>query len=81
MDIKAKYTPGGRFYFDAKRIAEDGLLVRDGAHIKVRDTLEINKYILWIATPKIVGITDETTPFEFGTKSDEMFEHKFGIKL
>lgn len=81
MDIHAKYTAGGRFYFDARKIAKDGLLVRDGVHLKVRDSLEIKKYLLWIATPKIVGLTNETTPFEFGTKSDEMFEQEFGIKL
>lgn len=81
MDIHAKYTPGGRFYFDAKKIATDGLLTRDGAHLKVRDSLEIKKYLLWTATSEIVGLPDETTPFEFGTKSDEMFECKFGMKL
>ncbi len=81
MDIHAKYTPGGRFYFDAKKIATDGLLTRDGAHLKVRDCLEIKKYLLYIATSEIVGLPDETTPFEFGTKSDKMFERKFGMKL
>lgn len=64
-----------------KRLQQDGLLTRDGAHLKVRDSLEIKKYLLWTATSVIVGLPDETTPFEFGTKSDEMFERKFGMKL
>lgn len=81
MDIHTSYTAGGRFYFDAEKIAKDGLLVRDGTHLKVRDYLELNKYLLWIATPELVGLSDETTPYEFGTKSDEMFERKFGIHL
>ncbi len=81
MDIHAIYTAGGRFYFDAEKIAKDGLLVRDGAHLKVRDSLEINKYLLWAANPQLVGLSDKTTPYEFGTRSDEMFERKFGIRL
>lgn len=64
-----------------KKIATDGLLTRDGAHLKVYDSLEIKKYLLWTATSEIVGLHDETTPFEFGAKSDEMFERKFDIKL
>lgn len=81
MDIHSPYTAGARFYFDAEKIAKNGLLIRDGAHLKVRNSLEIEKYLIWTATPDILGLPQETTPFEFGTKSDEMFQNKFGIML
>ncbi len=81
MDIHSLYTPGARFYFDADKMAKDGLLVRDGAHIKVKDMLEINKYLLWTATPELVGLPIVTTPYEFGTKSDNMFQEIFNIQL
>lgn len=81
MDIHSLYTPGARFYFDAEKIAKDGLLVRDGAHLKVKDILEIKKYLIWTSTPDILGLPQKTTPFEFGTQSDKMFQNKFGIIL
>lgn len=81
MDINAPYLPGARLYFDAKKIANDGLLVRDGAHLKVKDKLEIEKYMLWIATPETIYLPEITTPYEFGTKSDQAFEEKFNINL
>lgn len=39
MDVNAKYHTGVRLYFDARRMAQDGLLIRDGAHIKAKDAL------------------------------------------
>ena len=39
MDTNAKYLTGARLYFDGKRIAQDGLLVRDGCHLKVKDKI------------------------------------------
>ena len=73
MDIDMQYVAGARFYFDAKKIAEDGLLVRDGAHLKVKDCLDVGKYILWIATPENLGITENTTPRIFAEKADLTF--------
>ncbi len=52
---------GVRLYFDAAKIAKDGLLVRDGAHLKVTDTLPIDKYLIWTDTPDILGINAVTT--------------------
>lgn len=46
MDIDAEYQTGARLYFDVKRMAQDGLLVRDGCHIKVKDTLPLAPYFL-----------------------------------
>lgn len=46
MDINAEYKTGARLYFDAEKIAKDGLLVRDGAHIKVKDFLPLEPYLI-----------------------------------
>jgi len=81
MDIDVPYVAGARFYFDALRVAEEGLLVRDGVHLKVRDELPLEKYLLWIATPDALGILEETTPRIFAEKADKVFEEKFGIVL
>ena len=75
------YIAGARFYLDANKIADDGLLVRDGIHLKVKDSLFIDKYIIWTVTPDILGIPEETTPRMFHEKANAMFEQKFGITL
>lgn len=81
MDVHAPYTAGARFYLDAEKVARDGLLVRDGAHVKVRDKLALQKYLLWVATPETVGLPEQTTPFDFGTKADALFQEKFHVRL
>jgi hypothetical protein len=80
-DIDVPYIAGARFYFDAEKIAKDGLLVRDGAHLKVKNSLEIDKYILWTATPDILGISESTTPRIFAEKADMTFYENFGIQI
>ena len=37
-----------------------GLLIRDGAHLKVKDRLPIDKYLIWTATPAELGINPQT---------------------
>ncbi len=81
MDVDKPYIAGARFYFDCEKIAQDGLLVRDGAHLKVKDYLPIDKYLIWVATPSVLGITEETTPRIFADKADKMFEETFEIGL
>ena len=73
------YRPGARFYFDAEAIALDGLLVRDGLHVKVERRLPLAAYLLWTATPENVD-PDETewTPKKFAEKADKSFEAWFG---
>ena len=73
------YKPGARFYFDAEAIALDGLLVRDGLHLKVEKKLPLAAYLLWTATPENVD-PDETewTPAKFARKADQSFEAWFG---
>ena len=81
MNFDSPYIAGARLYFYAEKIAKDGLLVRDGVHLKVKDTLPIEKYLLWIATPEILGISENTTPRIFAEKADMMFNEKFNITL
>ena len=73
MDAETSYRPGARLYFDAAAIAADGLLVRDGAHVKVRDALPLEPYLLKAVTPETVGLTEVTTPRAFAEKADAMF--------
>lgn len=74
MDIDAEYKTGARLYFDAEKIAKDGLLVRDGAHIKVKDCLPLEPYLIWAATWHKVGLESQiSTPRIFAELSDEKF--------
>lgn len=81
MNIDASYIAGARFYFDAEKIAKDGLLIRDGAHLKVVNKLGLDKYLIWTATPEILGISEDTTPRIFAELSDKTFSSKYGIAL
>lgn len=76
MDIDVEYKTGARLYFDAEKIAKDGLLVRDGAHNKVKDCLPLEPYLIWTATWDKVGLESQiSTPRIFTKMSDEAFEH------
>lgn len=73
------YRPGARFYFDAEAIALDGLLVRDGLHVKTERQLPLAAYLLWTATPENVDpYENEWTPKKFVEKADRSFEAWFG---
>lgn len=75
MDINAEYLSGARLYFDFQKIAEDGLLIRDGAHLKVKDTLPLDPYLIWAATWESIGLPMRlSTPKEFAEKADEAFD-------
>lgn len=75
MDISAEYKTGARLYFDAEKIAKDGLLVRDGAHMKVKDFLPLEPYLIWVATWDSIGLESQiSTPRNFAKLSDEIFK-------
>lgn len=77
-DINEPYTPGARIYLDACKIAKDGLLVRDGLHLKVKDTLSLAPYMLWVATTDNVKNPDEEwTPLNFSKLADSIFLERF----
>lgn len=73
------YRPGARFYFDAEAIALDGLLIRDGLHVKVKRKLPLAAYLLWTATPENVDPNEKNwTPRTFAERADRSFEAWFG---
>lgn len=71
-DVNEEYTPGARMYFDAEQLAENGLLVRDGLHYKVRDRLPL-KYALFTATINNILLKCEITPKTFSEAADKEF--------
>lgn len=75
-DIQQQYIAGARFYLDARQLAMDGKLLRDGAHMKVRDYVDLKKYLIWYSTPEILGIAETTTPRIFFELSNEKFLSK-----
>ena len=75
MDENAEYLTGARLYFDAKRMARDGVLVRDGCHVKVKDTLPLKPYLIWAATWDTIGLPSQTsTPKIFARQADKQFQ-------
>lgn len=78
MDIDSKYIPGARMYFDARKIAKDGLLVRDGCHLKVKSELPLSPYLIFAATTDSISLGKRiSTPKEFSTKADAYFNSIF----
>jgi len=73
MDVDCEYIPGARFYFGTMQLTRQGLLVRDGAHYKVKDDLPLS-YVLFCATPDNVEIEGTITPRKFSAAADEAFE-------
>lgn len=82
MDQDMEYQPSARLYFDMKKIAENGLLVRDGCHLKVKHILSLFSYLIWVATWKSVGLEYAlSTPKEFTELSNSTFNKLFHKKL
>lgn len=78
MDVHAEYETGARLYFDAQKMARDGLLLRDGCHLKVRDTLPLRPYLIWAATWDGIGLPSQrSTPQIFSEQADRQFERIF----
>lgn len=81
MDIDKEYLTGARLYFDAKKMAQDGLLIRDGCHIKVKDILPLNSYLIWSATWESVGLESQiSTPKIFSQRCDQQFNNIFKLQ-
>lgn len=74
MNVQEKYKTGVRLYFDARKMAQDGLIVRDGVHIKVEKSLQLDKYLIWTATWKEAELESEwSTPYCFAKKANDKF--------
>lgn len=78
MDENAEYVPGARLYFDAGKMADDGLLIRDGCHLKVKDELPLEPYLIWAATWETAGLAGPvSTPKRFAEASDRQFYKRY----
>ena len=73
IDYEQTYRPGARFYLDGEKLASDGLLLRDGLHIKVRDSIPFDKYLIWYSTAENLGLGKTSTPKEFFEESNNKF--------
>lgn len=73
IDYEQTYQPGARFYLDGEKLAADGLLLRDGLHIKVRDSIPFDKYLIWYSTAENSGLDKTSTPKEFFERSNNRF--------
>lgn len=67
------YNAGCRFYLDARKLANDGLLLRDGQHTKVKGQIPLDQYFIWYSTADKVGLSEKTTPKEFFEVSNRKF--------
>lgn len=75
MDENSEYLTGARLYFDAGKMAQDGLLLRDGCHLKVKDMLPLDPYLIWAATWDSVGLKNQvSTPRIFAKQADSKFK-------
>lgn len=82
MNQDMEYQPGARLYFDMEKIAKDGLLIRDGCHLKVKDKLPLNPYLIWVATWKSVGLINAlSTPKKFTELSNSIFNKLFNKNI
>ncbi len=72
-DINQIYQPGARFYLDAQMLADDGLLLRDGEHIKVKNYIPLDKYLIWYSTTEKLDLSKKSTPKEFFEMSNNKF--------
>ncbi len=75
MNDNLEYKTGARLYFDIKKLAEDGLIIRDGSEIKVKDILPLNPYLMWAATWDNIGLKSNiSTPKVFAMSADKYFQ-------
>ena len=75
MDANSEYLTGARLYFNAKRMAKDGLLIRDGCHLKVKDMLPLKPYLIWGATWETIGLSSQiSSPKIFAEQADKQFQ-------
>ena len=73
IDINQLYQPGARFYLNAQKLANDGLLLRDGEHIKVKNRISLDKYLIWYSTAEKLGLPKNSTPKDFFEISNNRF--------
>jgi hypothetical protein len=82
FDINAPYQPQARMYFDARKIIEDGLAVRDGTHsLKVFGALPLEGYHLRTIFAEDVTLPpgkEHWTPALFTEAANALFFREIG---
>lgn len=73
MDENAVYRPGARLYLNARKLAADGLLVRDGCHRMARGRIPLDTYLIKAVTASDVP-ADADTPAKFADAADRVYE-------
>lgn len=72
FDENKTYNPGARIYIDAAKLAKDGLLLRDGIHLKVKDEIDLSEYMIDVVTPSDFN-EEQFTPKKFSKMADNLF--------
>ena len=79
MNQDMPYQTGVRLYFDMEKMAGDGLLIRDGCHLKVKDTLPLHPYLKWVGDWESAGLPHAvSTPKAFTMSANERFNQLYG---
>ena len=82
MNQDKEYVTGARLYFDINKIAKDGLLIRDGCHLKVKDKLPLDPYLIWVGEWESIGLKSNiSTPKEFTELSNLTFNKLFNKNI
>lgn len=76
-DVNQEYKPGVRIYLDAKKLAKSGKLVRDGLHIKVKDKISLDKYMIFYVSGDEIQKNKKWTPIKFSNYADSIYRDKF----
>lgn len=73
-DGSVLYKPGVRLYFDAHRIIEDGLGIRDGLHIlKVKKELPLERYLISVVEKDLIEPKEIWTPTTYTEEANNYF--------
>ncbi len=81
MNADVEYTTGARLYFDLKKVAEEGLLVRDGVHYKVPERLPLAPFLICAVTSTTLHLPKYSTPRLFAGAADAWFQSQFSQQL
>lgn len=74
-DQDQTYIPGVRLYLDARKLAANGLLIRDGVHTKVKDKISLKTYLLDYITADHFD-KRVWTPYTFTQAANDLFEKR-----
>lgn len=75
QNYETKYKTGVRMYFDAKKMFDDKILLRDGLHYMVYKELPLEKYLICKVDSKKLGLAKECLINEFVDRADEFFSN------